>query len=60
MVLFQVTLIEAGMIQITLVGIVVACRTVVERPHVALDEQELFNSLSALGIPQLGMDEAHR
>ncbi len=30
MVLFRVTLIEAGMIGITLAGIVVTCRTVVE------------------------------
>ncbi len=60
MVLFRVTLIEADMIRITLAGIVVACRTAIKRPHVALDEQELLNSLSVLGILQLGMDEAHR
>ncbi len=60
MVLFRVTLIEAGMIGITLLGIVVARRTTVERTHVALDEHELLNSLGAQGIPQLGMDEAHR
>jgi hypothetical protein len=60
MVLFRVTLIEAGMIRITLAGIVVVRRTPVERTHVVLDEHELFNSLGAQGIPQLGMDEAHR
>ncbi len=60
MVLFWVTLIEAGMIGITLASIVVARRTVVERTHVALDEHELLNSLGAQGIPHLGMDEAHR
>ncbi len=48
------------MIRIILVGIVVARRTAVERTHVALDEHELLNSLGAQGIPQLGMDEAHR
>jgi hypothetical protein len=42
MVLFRVTLIEAGMIGITLAGIVVACRTTVEHTHVALDEHELL------------------
>jgi len=60
MVLFRVTLIEAGMIGITLAGIVVARRTAIERTHVALDEHELLNSLGAQGIPQFGMDEAHR
>jgi len=60
MVLFRVTLIEAGMIGITLAGIVVIRRTTVERTHVALDEHELLNSLGAQGIPQLGIDEAHR
>ncbi len=50
MVLFRVTLIEAGMIRITLAGIVVARRTSVERTHVALDEHELLNSLGAQGI----------
>ncbi len=60
MVLFRVTLIEVGMIEITLVGIVVARRTAVERTHVALDEHELLNSLGAQGIPQLGIYEAHR
>jgi hypothetical protein len=60
MVLFQVTLIEAGMIGITLAGIVVAHRTIVERTHVALDEHKLLNNLGAQGIPQLGMNEAHR
>jgi len=59
MVLFRVTLIEAGMIGITLASIVVARQTTVERTHVALDEHELFNNLGAQGIPQLGMDEAH-
>jgi hypothetical protein len=42
MVLFRVTLIEFGMIGITLAGIVVACQTTVERTHVALDEHELL------------------
>jgi len=60
MVLFRVTLIEVGMIGITLADIVVARRTTVERTHVALDEHEFLNSLGAQGIPQLGMDEAHR
>jgi len=60
MVLFRVTLIEVSMIGITLVGIVVVRRTAIKRTHVALDEHELFNSLGAQGIPQLGMDEAHR
>jgi hypothetical protein len=59
MVLFWVTLIEASMIGITLVGIVVACWITVERTHVALDEHELLNSLGTQGIPQFGMDEAH-
>jgi len=60
MVLFRVTLIEVGMIGITLAGIVVACRIAVKRTHVALDEHEFLNSLGAQGIPQLRMDEAHR
>jgi hypothetical protein len=60
MVLFWVTLIEAGMIGITLVGIVVARQIAVKRTHVALDEHEFLNSLGVQGIPQLGMDEAHR
>jgi hypothetical protein len=60
MVLFRVTLIEASMIGITLVGIVVARRTAIKHTHVALDEHELLNSLGAQGIPHLGMDEAHR
>ncbi len=60
MVLFWVTLIEAGMIGITFAGIVIARWTVVECTHVAFDEHELLNSLGAQGIPQLGMDEAHR
>jgi hypothetical protein len=60
MVLFRIPLIEAGMIGITLAGIVIVRRTTVERTHVALDEHELLNSLGAQGIPQLGMDEAHR
>ncbi len=47
MVLFRVTLIEAGMIGITLAGIVVARRIVVKRTHVALDEHEFLNSLGA-------------
>jgi hypothetical protein len=59
MVLFRVTLIEAGMIGITFVGIVVARRIAIECTHVAFDEHELFNSLGVQGIPQLGMDEAH-
>jgi hypothetical protein len=37
MVLFWLTLIEAGMIGITLAGIVVARRTAVKRTHVALE-----------------------
>ncbi len=60
MVLFLVTLIEIDMIGITLTGIVVARRTAIERTHVALDQHKLLNSLGAQGIPQLGMDEAHR
>jgi hypothetical protein len=59
MVLFRVTLIEAGMIGITLVGIVIARRAAVERTHVAFNEHKLLNNLGAQGIPQLGMDEAH-
>jgi len=59
-VLFRVTLIEAGMIGITLAGIVVARWIAIKRTHVALDEYEFLNSLGAQGIPQLGMDEAHR
>ncbi len=59
-VLFRLTLIEAGMIGITFTAIVVARWTAVERTHVALDEHELLNNLGAQGIPQLGMDEAHR
>jgi hypothetical protein len=59
MVLFWVTLIEAGMIRITLASIVVVRQTTVEHTHVAFDEHELLNSLGAQGIPQLGMDEAH-
>jgi hypothetical protein len=60
MVLFQVTLIKAGMIGITLAGIIIVRRTVVKHTHVALDEHELLNSLGAQGIPHIGMDEAHR
>ncbi len=60
MVLFQVKLIEAGMIGITLASIVIACWRAVERTHVALDEHKLFNSFGVQGIPELGMDEAHR
>ncbi len=51
------------MIGITLASIVVARQTTVERTHVALNEHELLNSLGAhgaQGIPQFGMDEAHR
>jgi hypothetical protein len=45
MVLFRVTLIEAGMIRITLTGIVVAHRTAVKRTHVALDEHPIVLAL---------------
>ncbi len=47
MVLFWVTLIEAGMIRITLAGIVVACRTIYNAPMLLLTNMN-FSTVLAL------------